>query len=77
MDYQRPGTLAAHPGCWNQPRADLFLVKDGLVDVLPLFGSRGAEAVTGYRLRELVDTSSRECRFDGRANEPRCRGCMK
>lgn len=29
------------------------------------------------RAREVVDTLSRECRFDGRANEPRCRGCMK
>lgn len=34
--------------------------------------------VVGYQqINWIEDTSSRECRFDGRAQDPRCQGCLK
>lgn len=66
-------TLGAHPGCWNSPRQDYLLVKNRqIVRDDPYLG-----LVVQQGLRRIEDTSSRECRFDGRAQDPRCQGCLK
>lgn len=68
------GRLDPHPGCWNSERRDSYMVPVGTMDV-PWGVPEGF--VRNQMVTEIKDTSSRECRFDLRASDPRCDGCVK
>lgn len=67
------GRLDQHPGCWNIQRRDSYMVPSATFDV-DLLNGRGRRVTI---VREIKDTSSRECRNDQRHSDPRCDGCMK
>jgi len=62
------GRLDPHPRCWNSQREPDYLVKDGYV-------LRGSVLVQLVRFHK--DDSTKGCQFDGRAQDPRCDGCLK
>ncbi len=67
------GQQDPHPGCWNSHRAAGYDAKDGIMVI-----DESDLGVVGYQqINWIEDTSSRECRFDGRAQDPRCNGCLK
>lgn len=59
-------------GCHNKPRAEGYYVKTGQAVV----GVESPRVVVQYA-EYHADTSSRECRYDQRANDPKCAGCRK
>lgn len=55
-------------GCWNSERKDSYVVP-----VRQLL----SDGTLAYTTQTIVDTSSRDCRYDFRENDRQCDGCKK
>lgn len=60
-------------GCANTPPADGYWAKDGMV----LEDRMDGEKVAFYRMTWVQNRMSRECRYDKRDEDWRCRGCTR
>ena len=65
-------TEVARYGCHNQPRAAGYWVIANMVSI-----TESGIVLAAQRLKWHDDTSSRECRYDGRAGDRKCEGCVK
>ncbi len=59
-------------GCYNKPTAETLWVKDGMIQANTSEGD-----IACYRMKEIPNRMSRDCRYDLRATDPRCRGCER
>lgn len=61
--------------CWNTQRVPFYYAKSRTV----VMDDRGQEEglVLDQLVEEVEDTLSKECKYDQRANDPQCVGCLK
>lgn len=63
-------------GCLSKPQGDGYWARDGLVLAADQRTSDG-ELVGVYRMVWVPYRMSRECRYDKRDDDWRCRGCTR